>query len=71
MQAPASYEAALAELEELRQALENDLVGVEELSAQVKRAYFLLNYCREKLREAEQQIDLIVQAEKDGQNFED
>ncbi|MCU0450769.1 MAG: exodeoxyribonuclease VII small subunit [Bernardetiaceae bacterium] len=71
MQPPVSYQAALAELEELRQALEDNLVGVEELSAQVQRAYYLLNYCREKLREAEQQIDLIVQAEKDGQNFED
>jgi exodeoxyribonuclease VII small subunit len=59
-----TYEAALAELAAIQAALENNEVGIEQLAAQVKRAYALLNFCRQKLREASDQVEQIIQEEK-------
>lgn len=51
-----SYGEALQELEEIREALEEDLVSVDELSEKVKRAYALIEFCKEKLFKTEEEL---------------
>jgi exodeoxyribonuclease VII small subunit len=59
-----TYESALNELAEIQAELENNEVGIDQLAARVKRAYSLLNHCREQLRVASEQVAQIIQEEK-------
>ncbi len=59
-----TYASALNELAQIQAELENNEVGIDQLAAQVKRAYSLLNYCREQLRVANEQVAQIIQEEK-------
>ncbi len=56
---PASYEAALQELEQLVGALESGDVSLEQLLAGYQRGADLLTYCRGKLEAVEQQVKII------------
>lgn len=56
---PASYEAALAELEKLVQQLEGGQMPLEDLLTGYQRGARLLAYCREKLQAVEQQIKVL------------
>jgi exodeoxyribonuclease VII small subunit len=60
---PASYEAALAELEELVARMDAGQMPLEALLAGYQRGAFLLGFCRERLAAVEQQIQLL----EDGQ----
>lgn len=55
--APESYAAAYAELQEIVQALQSDSVGVDALSEKIARAAVLIEYCRERLRTTEGELD--------------
>ena len=55
-----TYEAALAELEEIRTALENNEVPIDILAEKVKRASHLLQYCQATLRGVESEIGEIL-----------
>jgi exodeoxyribonuclease VII small subunit len=50
-----SYQAALQELQSIVAALQEENTGMDELSAKVARASFLLQYCKEKLRTIEEE----------------
>ncbi len=52
-----SYDAALAELQEIVRNLESDDSGIDQLAEQVKRASELLAFCRAKLRQTETEIE--------------
>jgi exodeoxyribonuclease VII small subunit len=52
-----SYDAALAELQEIVRNLESDSSGIDQLAEQVKRASELLAFCRAKLRQTETEIE--------------
>ncbi|UZR94278.1 exodeoxyribonuclease VII small subunit [Chondrinema litorale] len=56
-----NYEEALAELEEIRDALEDDLVSVDDLSEKVKRAYWLISYCKGRLIKTEEDLTSLLQ----------
>lgn len=58
-----NYEEALTELEQIRDALEEDLISVDDLSEKVKRAYWLIYFCKEKLVKTE--VDLASLLRKD------
>ena len=66
-QAPTAdgYAAALAELQNILDALEAPEVDVDALAAHVDRAAELLRFCRERLVAAETQVTRIV-ADIDG-----
>ncbi|GEM_PF-402879 len=51
-----TYVAALQELETLVIEMEKGEVSVDELSAKVKRAVFLVQFCKKKLRTAEEEV---------------
>lgn len=51
-----TYEKAIKELQETVAQLQEDEIGIDELSAKVKRAAELIEFCREKLRSTEEEI---------------
>ena len=57
--APASYEAALAELERIVDALETGSLPLEDMLASYQRGAELLTFCRSKLQAVEEQVKLI------------
>ncbi len=68
-----SYNEAVSEIESILNQIENEELDVDELSGKVKRAYFLLSLCREKLFSTEKDIEKILkdfagEEEKNGNN---
>ena len=57
--APASYEAALAELERIVDALETGSLPLQDMLVSYQRGAELLNFCRGKLQAVEEQVKLI------------
>lgn len=55
-----TYETAYAELETIMQELREDRIGVDELTAKVKRAAELIDFCSTMLRSTEQEVGRIV-----------
>lgn len=55
-----TYEAAYNELEQIYQDINNEKVSIDELSTKVKRASLLISFCKEKLRNTENEIKGIL-----------
>ena len=55
-----TYESAFTELEAIMQDLQEDKVGVDELTAKVKRAAELIAFCNDMLRSTEAEVSKIV-----------
>ncbi|MBK7937242.1 MAG: exodeoxyribonuclease VII small subunit [Lewinellaceae bacterium] len=51
-----SYESAFAELQQIVRVLQDDVVGIDELTAKIARATELIRFCRERLRSTEEEI---------------
>jgi exodeoxyribonuclease VII small subunit len=51
-----NYQDAVNELEAIVSAIEEDDLDIDKLSEEVKRALELIQYCREKLRNTEEDI---------------
>lgn len=51
------YETALKELQEIVEVLQEGTTSIDELSDKAKRASQLIDFCRNKLRQAEQDLD--------------
>jgi len=52
-----SYKSAMEELQTIVAQLEANAIGIDELSEKVKRAAELVQFCQEKLRITEQEMD--------------
>ncbi|OYV38123.1 MAG: exodeoxyribonuclease VII small subunit [Thiomonas sp. 20-64-5] len=57
--APASYEEALTELEQIVQAMEAGQLGLDDTLSAYKRGNLLLQFCRSKLQAVEQQVQVL------------
>ncbi|MCU0967384.1 MAG: exodeoxyribonuclease VII small subunit [Rubrivivax sp.] len=57
--APASYEAAVAELDRLVQQMETGQLPLDQLIDSYRRSGELLAWCRERLQAVEQQVLLL------------
>lgn len=55
-----SYTEAVAELEQIVEAIEEGSVSVDELSEKVQRAALLLKICKEKLTSTEEDVKKIL-----------
>ena len=55
-----SYKAAIEELESIVGEIENESVDVDVLARKVKRATFLINLCRKKLKTTDNEIKRIL-----------
>ena len=51
-----SYNAAMKELQEIVQNLQNDTIGIDDLAEKVSRASELIKLCKEKLHQTEEAI---------------
>jgi exodeoxyribonuclease VII small subunit len=58
-QKPQSFEAALAEIEEIVAAMEGGALPLEQALAAYKRGAELLQYCQLQLRDAQQQVKIL------------
>ncbi len=56
----ASYVAAMAELDAILRALEDDDLDVDALAARVARAADLLRWCRTRIADTKMQVETIV-----------
>jgi exodeoxyribonuclease VII small subunit len=56
---PANYEAALEELEQLVSRLESGDMPLEQLLSGYQRGAELLQYCRDKLKAVENQVNVL------------
>jgi exodeoxyribonuclease VII small subunit len=56
---PASFEAALAELEELVARMEGGQMPLEASLSAYRRGAALLAYCQDALKDAQQQIEIL------------
>ncbi len=54
-----TYEAALQELQAIVAQLQGEAVSMDDLSEKVARATELLNFCRERLRQTEEQVEVL------------
>lgn len=52
-----TYEKALEELQQIVNALENGIIGIDELAEKTTRAAILIQFCREKLRQTQAQVN--------------
>jgi exodeoxyribonuclease VII small subunit len=55
-----TYESAYKELQKIVAQLQDELVSVDDLSEKVARATTLIQWCREKLRKTEEEIDKLA-----------
>ena len=55
-----NYTEAIIELETIVSEIENASIGVDELSEKVKRAAFLIKFCRGKLTSTEKEVNDIL-----------
>ena len=61
--APASYEAAVSELEQLVSAMEGGQMPLDDLLDSYRRGAVLLDFCRQRLKAVEDQVKIL----EDGQ----
>ena len=51
-----TYDKALAELQAIVSEMQQEVIGVEELSEKAKRAAVLVKFCQERLRKIEEEV---------------
>lgn len=59
-----TYEAAYEELKEIAADIEAENVSVDVLAEKLKRASFLLEFCKIRLKSTEQEVSNIIQQMK-------
>ena len=62
-----NYDAAVAEIEEILEKIEEGDLGVDELAEKVNRVSLLLKICRDRLHATEEQINKILDQEDSEQ----
>ena len=55
-----TYKEAITEIEEILSQIENNELDVDELSEKVKRVSSLINMCKDKLKNTEEEIEKIL-----------
>lgn len=65
MEKKINYEAALSEIEEIVNKMENDEFDIDQLSVNLKRAQTLIKLCRDKLIKTDSEIKKLLGEEKE------
>jgi exodeoxyribonuclease VII small subunit len=55
-----TYKEAVNEIELILQKIESEELDVDELTEKVKRAAYLMKWCKEKLRSSEKEIETVL-----------
>lgn len=69
MEEQINYAQAFDELQKIVGLIERGEVTIDELSAQVKRAAYLIRICRQKLNETEQDIEEVLKTIEDDKKM--
>ena len=67
MEKKINYEAALSEIEEIVNKMENDEFDIDQLSVNLKRAQTLIKLCRDKLTKTDAEIKKLLGEENRGE----
>ena len=59
-----TYETAMAQLEQLARQAEDGTLPIDQLAAKLKDAQQLLQFCRQKLTSAEEEVQKLLNASK-------
>lgn len=62
-----TYEEAIAQLEELARQAENGTLPIDQLASKLKDAQQLLQFCKQKLTAAEEEVEKLLNASKSGE----
>lgn len=62
------YDEALQELQSIVRLLERKEINIDELAYQVKKAKLLVDFCRKKLDDTEEEINKIIRPETSDEN---
>lgn len=54
------YERAISQLEEIVERLENNQLGIDEMTAQLKKAQQLIKLCKDRLTKTDEEIQKIL-----------
>ncbi|MFM7822151.1 MAG: exodeoxyribonuclease VII small subunit [Bacteroidota bacterium] len=68
---PQSYRDAVDELEEILSEIESGDADVDMLSIKVKRALFLVGFCRGRLRQTDDEVRKLIQGLDDNGESDD
>lgn len=60
-----NYDDAYIELQQILTDIQQDVTGLDELSDKIKRAAELVNFCKQKLRSTELEIQKLLEGESD------
>lgn len=63
-----AYTEAFEELQQIVQEIEKGAITVDELSEKVKRAAYLIKFCKEKLSSTEEDVNKILKELNEGEN---
>lgn len=63
-----TYREALAELEQILSAIEEEQVDVDELAVKVKRSAELIRLCRSRINAAAIEVENVVSEMESGEN---
>jgi exodeoxyribonuclease VII small subunit len=55
-----TYNEAIAEIEEILERMESEELDVDELSEKVKRVSELVRFCRNKLKNTEEEVEKVL-----------
>ena len=61
MESPKTYQAAFEELQQLVRKMENAEIPVDELAEMIKRATLLINICKKKLTDTEEEVKTLLE----------
>jgi exodeoxyribonuclease VII small subunit len=56
-----TYTAAFEELQQLVAEIEQGEISIDDLTLKVKRAAFLIHFCKQKLKTTEEEVDQILE----------
>ncbi len=59
-----TYQTAFEELQQIVQAMQDEMIGIDELAEQSKRAAYLIKFCQEKLRNTESEVSSLFGEEE-------
>lgn len=57
-----TYESAFTELQQIVRELQEEAIGIDELTSKIARATELIRFCRERLRATEDEIGKLTEA---------
>jgi exodeoxyribonuclease VII small subunit len=66
MEKKLTYQAAFEELQQIAEEIEEETVSVDVLAEKVKRASILIQFCQDKLRSTETEVNKIIKQMEKG-----